>query len=89
MLFNVLPHVKCQCTEFKHIVLKRSLGSILDPSVRAIACRSLKKSGWRIWHVKRCIIRFIYVIILSFLFVFTKKYITILSLYITIVYFVY
>ena len=25
-----------------------------------------------VWHVKRCIIRFIYVIILSFLFVFTK-----------------
>ena len=25
-----------------------------------------------LWHVKRCIIRFIYVIILSFLFVFTK-----------------
>ena len=26
----------------------------------------------RLWHVKRCIIRFIYVIILSFLFVFIK-----------------
>ena len=47
MLFNVLSHLKCQCTEFKHIVLKRSLGSILDPSVRAIACLSLKKSAWR------------------------------------------
>ena len=34
--------------------------------------KSTSFSCW-LWHVKRCIIRFIYVIILSFLFVFTKR----------------
>ena len=40
-------------------------------------CNNLHAAKWNkvpnsIWHVKRCIIRFIYVTILSFLFVFTK-----------------
>ena len=40
-----------------------------------------------LWHVKRCIIRYFHIIILSYLFVFKNIYISILSEFITIVYF--
>lgn len=45
-LLTVLS-LKFQCTEFKHIILQRSLGSMLDRSFRAIVGLSLKKSAWR------------------------------------------
>ena len=42
---------------------------------------------YKLWHVKRCIIRYFHIIILSSLFVFKYIYISILSEFITIVYF--
>ena len=42
---------------------------------------------YHVWHVKRSIIRYFHIIILSYLFVFKKIYISVLSEFITIVYF--